>query len=63
MENNNNSTVENGRVRWAFCFGDWQPSAEEWSIALNLLAPWEPEEKERILRYFLIFHLLEIFYN
>lgn len=40
--------VEEGVVRWAFNFGEWTPSEEEWQSALSLV---EKVEQERIGRF------------
>lgn len=36
-----------GAVRWAFNFGEWKPTEQEWDIALSHI---EPEEKTRVLK-------------
>lgn len=42
------SEGESGAVRWAFNFGAWNPTEEEWQQALSLI---EPVERERVGRF------------
>ncbi len=37
-----------GSVRWAFRFGNWQPTCEEWTMAARCV---QPEEKDRIGKF------------
>lgn len=36
------------RIRWAFCFSDWKPTVEEWTLAGQSI---QSEEKDRINRF------------
>ena len=35
-------------LRWAFGFGTWRPTREQWVTAIKSI---QPEEKERIARF------------
>ncbi len=40
--------MRKGSLRWAFRFGAWSPTEEEWSLAARCV---QPEEKQRIARF------------